>query len=105
MIFNKQKYEIFNIFIKEKHSLKFKNCSNDESLWISYDVVKNYIKQMHSLYLGTFGCKRGDLSQQFFKESEIPAKFTDIILEPVSVLGAGSSMCRYIDYKNGLILK
>ena len=32
----------------------------------NYDKVKNYIKQIHSLRGGTFGCKGGVLTQQFF---------------------------------------
>ena len=42
---SKEEYIIVDTYIKEKHGLKFKSCSNDKSLWISNDDLKTILNK------------------------------------------------------------
>ena len=83
--------------------MRFIKYSKDKSLWISKDYVKNYIKQTHSSYGGTFCYEGGVLNILLFDKLEIPAKYTDI-QKPVSVLVPESSVHRCIYYKNWILI-
>ena len=59
--------------------------------------VKNYIKQLHSLYGGLFAFKSGILKKEFFNEIRIPSIFLKNIPKCVRILEYKSSMyvCQY----------
>ena len=99
---NTKELEKIDYNVKNIHGLKLKRYSNEKGLWISNHDVKNYIKQLHSLYGGTFAFKRGILKQEFFDELGIPSIYLNNIPKCVRILGFGSSMyiCQY--YKNRL---
>ena len=61
---NEQEYGIVNRCVKEVTCLRYKRYWNDY-LWIGNNVVWNYIKQINSLYGGTFSYKEVIIIKSF----------------------------------------